>query len=279
MKSIPPIDIPHTIQLIENFIRTRVSESGRNGVVIGVSGGLDSTVIASIAVRSLGPKRVNAFFYPSLTTPSDDLGDVKELCSILGVKLTIIDIQNIIQSFSAAIEKPEDKMALEWMNLKPRIRQTIWYFYANKLNCLVCGSSNKSELMIGYYTKFGDGAADILPIGDVYKTHVYQIAECLELPQKILEKSPSAGLFEGQTDESEIGMTYTKLDSILFGLELFRTDEEIADRLEIPISEIKKVRSMIYRSEHKRRGPIIFKLGVRSPNIDWRIPLVEPREY
>ncbi len=279
MKSIPPIDVPHTIQLIENFIRTRVSESGRNGVVIGVSGGLDSTVIASIAVRSLGPEKVNAFFYPSLTTPSDDLGDVKELCSILGVKLTIIDIQNIIQSFSAAIEKPEDKMALEWMNLKPRIRQTIWYFYANKLNCLVCGSSNKSELMIGYYTKFGDGAADILPIGDVYKTHVYQIAEFLELPQKILVKSPSAGLFEGQTDESEIGMTYTKLDSILFGLELFRTDEEIADRLEIPISEIKKVRSMIYRSEHKRRGPIIFKLGVRTPNIDWRIPLVEPRDY
>ena len=279
MKSIPPIDIPHTIQLIENFIRTRVSESGLNGVVIGVSGGVDSTVIASIAVRALGPKKVKVFFYPSLTTPSDDLGDVKEICSILGVKLTIIDIQNIIQSFSAAIEKPEDKMALEWMNLKPRIRQTIWYFYANKLNCLVCGSSNKSELMIGYYTKFGDGAADILPIGDVYKTHVYQIAEFLELPQKILEKSPSAGLFEGQTDESEIGMTYTKLDNILLGLELFRTDEEIADRLEIPISEIKKVRSMIYRSEHKRRGPIILKLGVRTPNSDWRIPLVEPRDY
>jgi len=279
MKSIPPIDIPHTIQLIENFIRTRVSEAGTNGVVIGVSGGLDSSVVASIAVRSLGPEKVNTFFYPSSTTPSDDLGDVKELCSILGVKLKIVDIQNIIQSFSTALEEPEDKNALEWMNLKPRIRQTIWYFYANKLNCLVCGSSNKSELMIGYYTKFGDGAADILPIGDIYKTHVYQIAEFLELPPKILEKPPSAGLFEGQTDESEIGMTYTKLDSILFGLELFRTDEEIADRLEIPISEIKKVRSMIYRSEHKRRGPIIFKLGVRTPNADWRIPLVEPRDY
>ncbi len=279
MKCIPPIDIPHTIQLIENFIRTRVSESGVNGVVIGVSGGLDSAVIASIAVRSLGSKKVNTFFYPSSTTPSDDLGDVKELCSNLGVKLTIIDIQNIIQSFSAAIEKPEDKNALEWMNLKPRIRQTIWYFYANKLNCLVCGSSNKSELMIGYYTKFGDGAADILPIGDVYKTHVYNIAEFLEVPTKILKKMPSAGLFEGQTDESEIGMTYTKLDSILYGLELFRTDEEIADRIGIPISEVKKIRSMIYRSEHKRRGPIIFKLGVRTPNIDWRIPLVEPRNY
>lgn len=279
MKSIPPIDSPHTIRLIENFIRTRVSESGVDGVVIGVSGGVDSAVITSIAVRALGPEKINAFFYPSLTTPSDDLGDVKELCSILGVKLTIIDIQNIIQSFSDAIGKPEDNDALEWMNLKPRIRQSIWYFFANKLDCLVCGSSNKSELMIGYYTKFGDGAADILPIGDVYKTHVYQLAEFLELPEKFLEKSPSAGLFEGQTDESEIGMTYTKLDSILFGLELFRTDEEIADRLVIPISEVKKVRSMIYKSEHKRRGPIIFKLGVRTPNFDWRIPLVEPRDY
>ncbi|MHA1967081.1 MAG: NAD+ synthase [Candidatus Hodarchaeales archaeon] len=279
MTSIPPIDISHTIQLIENFIRTRVSESGVNGVIIGISGGIDSAVITSLAVRALGSDKVNAFFYPSLTTPSGDLGDVKELCSILGIKLTVIDIQKIIQSFSDAIGKPEDSNALEWMNLKPRIRQSIWYFYANKLNCLVCGSSNKSEMMIGYYTKFGDGAADILPIGDVYKTHVYQLAEFLDLPTKILKKIPSAGLFEGQTDESEIGMSYTKLDSILFGLELFRTDEEIADRLEIPISDVKKVRSMIYRSEHKRRGPIIFKLGVRTPSFDWRIPLVEPKDY
>lgn len=275
---IPPLDAPHTVKLIEAFIKTRVSEAGAEGVVIGVSGGIDSTVVVTIAVRALGPQKVHALYLPSNTTPSDDFDDVKTLCSNLGIELMVIDIQKVIDAFSESISQSEQP-TLEWMNLKPRIRQSCWYYYANKLNYLVCGTGNKSELMIGYYTKFGDGAVDILPIGDVYKTQVYQLGEYLSIPEKILKKIPSAGLLEGQTDEDEIGISYSQLDCILLGLERFQTDREVADRLGIPLSLVKRVKSMIYQSEHKRRGPIIFKLGVRTPNIDWRIPLVKPSDF
>ncbi|MHA2203479.1 MAG: NAD+ synthase [Candidatus Hodarchaeales archaeon] len=278
MKEIPPIDVPHTVRLIEDFIRTRVSEAGAKGVIIGLSGGIDSAVVASIAVRALSSKNVFALFLPSKTTPSADLKDVKLLCSHLKLELTEIDIQNLITNFSEELKESENPSLMEWANVKPRIRQVIFYFFANRLNYLLCGAGNKSELMIGYFTKFGDSAVDILPIGDVYKTHVYQLGEYLDISGNILTKAPSAGLWEGQTDEAEIGMSYLHLDSILYGLERFQNEVEVADYLQIPVAEVKRVRSMLYQSEHKRRGPLIFKLGIRTPNIDWRIPLVKPSD-
>lgn len=278
MKKIPSIDIPHAIKLIEDFIRTRVSEAGAKGVVIGLSGGIDSAVVASIAVHALDPKKVFALFLPSNTTPNSDLKDVKSLCSQLSVKLTVINIQKLINIYSEEIREKVDPTLLEWANFQPRIRQTVLYFFANRLNYLICGAGNKSELMIGYFTKFGDAAVDMLPIGDVYKTHVFQLGKYLNVPESILTKAPSAGLWEGQTDEAEIGMSYLQLDSILYGLERFQTEPEVADYLQIPVAEVKEVRSKLYQSEHKRRGPLIFKLGIRTPNIDWRIPLVKPSD-
>ncbi len=130
--------------------------------------------------------------------------------------------------------------------------------------------------MIGYFTKYGDGAIDLLPIGDVYKTHVYQLGEALNVPQAILTKIPSAGLVEGQTDEAEIGLPYERLDLILSGLERFQTPLEVSNTLQVPLEEVKKVEQLLYTSEHKRRGPLVFKIGVRTPLHDWRIPLVPP---
>lgn len=278
VEKIPPIDAPHTIKVIEGFIKTRVAEAGLEGVVIGLSGGIDSAVTTTIATRALGSENVCVLYLPSNTTPSSDLKDVNLLCSQLGLQVIVIDIQKLIKVFSDIIGLNENSLLIEWANLKPRIRQSLWYFYANKLNYLVCGSGNKSELMIGYFTKYGDGAVDILPLGDVYKTHVFQLGQYLNIPESILKKSPSAGLWKGQTDEDEIGMSYSKLDCILFGLERFQPEEAVADKLQIPLLEVKKVKRMLYKSEHKRRGPIIFKLGIRTPNNDWRIPLVPPSE-
>lgn len=279
MVKIPLIDAPHTIKLIEDFIKTRVSEAGAKGVIIGLSGGIDSSVVATIAVRALGPKNVYTLFLPSKTTPNTDLNHIKSLCSQLKLDVEVINIQKMIDIFAEEMQKEEESSLLEWMNIKPRIRQTIFYFFANQLNYLVCGAGNKSELMVGYFTKYGDGAVDILPIGDVYKTHVFQLGEYLNIPEEIINKTPSAGLREGQSDEAEIGMSYSQLDSILFGLERFQTEADIAERLQIPLLEVKRVRSMLYHSEHKRRGPLILKLGTRTPNIDWRIPLTEPSDF
>ncbi len=279
MVKIPLIDAPHTIKLIEDFIKTRVSEAGAKGVIIGLSGGIDSSVVATIAVRALGPKNVYTLFLPSKTTPNTDLNHIKSLCSQLKLDVEVINIQKMIDIFAEEMQKEEESSLLEWMNIKPRIRQTIFYFFANQLNYLVCGAGNKSELMVGYFTKYGDGAVDILPIGDVYKTHVFQLGEYLNIPEEIINKTPSAGLREGQSDEAEIGMSYSQLDSILFGLERFQNEADIAERLQIPLLEVKRVRSMLYHSEHKRRGPLILKLGTRTPNIDWRIPLTEPSDF
>ncbi|MFW9856275.1 MAG: NAD+ synthase [Candidatus Thorarchaeota archaeon] len=273
---LPSIDIPRTIRLIQNFIQVRVKEAEAEGVIIGLSGGIDSAVVTTLAVNALGSENVHVLFLPSVSTPKSDVEDVNQICAGLGLIPTIVDIQKIIETYSSIIRETEQPSRLEWMNFKPRVRQSIGYFYANRLNCLVCGTGNKSELMIGYFTKYGDGAADILPIGDVYKTQVYQLGDALEIPQNILKKVPSAGLIEGQTDEEEIGISYRNLDLILSGLERFQTPREVSANLGFDIDEVKKVERMLYSSEHKRRGPIVFKIGVRTPHHDWRIPLVPP---
>ncbi len=278
-KEIPPLNSEHTSEVIEDFIETRISEAKAKGVVIGISGGIDSAVVLTLAVRALGHEKVNAFFLQNKNSSPDDIQDIQDYCNSLQVNLTKINIQDVIDQFAASVDEIEDSHVLEWMNIKPRILQTYLYFFANKNNYLVCGGGNKSELMIGYFTKYGDGGVDILPIGDVYKTHVFQLAEYLKLPKNFIKKPPSAGLKAGQTDEDEIGMSYSKLDSILYGLEIFQSAQEIADRLKIPLQTVKRVRSMIYKSEHKRRAPLIIKLGVRTPTIDWRVPLIEPSEF
>jgi NAD+ synthase len=276
---IPALNSQHTSKIIEEFIARRVIEAKCKGVVLGISGGIDSAVVLTLAVRALGHKKVSAFFLQNKNSSPDDIQDIQDYCESLKVNLTKINIQDVIDKFALSINESEDSDKLEWMNIKPRILQTYLYYFANKTNYLVCGGGNKSELMIGYFTKYGDGGVDLIPIGDVYKTHVYQLAEYLKLPKNFLNKPPSAGLKAGQTDEAEIGMSYSKLDSILYGLELFQTDHEIADYLKIPLQTVKKVRSLIYRSEHKRRAPLIIKLGVRTPTIDWRVPLIEPSEF
>ncbi|MHA2237425.1 MAG: NAD+ synthase, partial [Candidatus Hodarchaeales archaeon] len=263
--SIPPIDLIRTSNLIQEFIKIRVNESGSKGVVIGLSGGVDSSVTVTLATRALGSKKVLPVFLQNQGSLKSDIEDIEKLCNILKLDLVKYNIQPLIDAFSECVQDKELVSNLEWMNLKPRLLQTTLYFRANKGNYLVCGAGNKSELMIGYFTKYGDGGVDILPIGDVYKTHVFQLAKFLELPESFINKSPSAGLTRGQTDEKEIGMSYNQLDSILYGLETFQTDEDIKNRLNIPSSEVKKVRSMIYKSEHKRRIPIVLKLGVRTP--------------
>ena len=276
---ISPIDAQRTSKLIQDFIKIRVKEASAEGVIIGLSGGVDSAVTCVLAVQALGPKNVFPIFLRNKNSLPSDIEDIKALCGVLQLELLELEIQQVIDQFAESVQETEDTTSIEWMNIKPRLLQTYLYFYANKKNYLVCGAGNKSELMIGYYTKYGDGGVDILPIGDVYKTHVYELAEYLKLPPTFLEKSPSAGLSKGQTDEAEIGMTYALLDSILYGLETFQTDEEISEKLQIKLDQVKKVRSMIYKSEHKRRGAIVFKLGVRTPTMDWRVPLTQPKKF
>jgi len=246
---------------ISNFLKTQIEASETSGVVLGMSGGIDSSVVAALCTDALGPDRVLGLLLPSETTNPKDMEDAKSLGSTLQIEQEVVDIQPLVEAFMKTCPGFDPTNRIAGGNLQPRFRMTTLYYYANRLNRLVAGSGNRSELLVGYFTKYGDGGVDILPIGDLYKTQVRQLATFLKLPDPIIRKPPSAGLWSGQTDEGEMGIKYETLDLILHGLvDLKMNHKEIADALAIPIGTVDKVYRMIKNSEHKRWMPPIPRL-------------------
>ncbi len=224
-----------------------------------MSGGLDSSVAVTLSARALGKGRVTGIFLPEAETFNPkDADDASRLADDLQIDFHIVDISSTLEALARAIPIFDYGGLLEKGNLKARIRMAALYYYANILRSIVIGTSNKSELLTGYFTKYGDGASDLLPLGGLYKTQVYQLARYLKIPAEIIRKRPSAGLWPGQFDEEELGVRYTPLDLILYGLELGLSDEEIAEQLKASISLVKDIRRRKVASEHKRLGPLII---------------------
>ena len=243
------MDFERIAERIADFIREQVKAANASGVVLGLSGGLDSAVVAFLCVRALGREWVLATIMPEKgVTAEEDVEDAIELARMLGIEYKVIEISDIVKKL---IEKLGKGSKSAEMNLKPRIRMMINYYYANSLNRLVAGTGNKSEISIGYFTKYGDGGADFQPIGDLYKTEIFEFARFLGVPEKIVRKKPTAGLFVGQTDEGEIGMSYGELDEILRLIEKgLRRDDE----------KFRRVLELVQGSEHKRKLPPIPKV-------------------
>ncbi len=227
---------------IENLIRQGIWSSGADGVVLGISGGIDSAVVAALATAAVGSERVSAFFLPSATTPPADEADVRELCDKLGLEPAVIPIDDIIEAYRR-IEGFVDTPHLTG-NLMARTRMAILYYQANLRNRIVIGTSNKTEYLIGYCTKWGDNAADLQPILHLLKKEIYLLGEELGIPDSIMKKEPSAGLWQGQSDEKEIGISYAELDSALASLEenTWKAENKIQER----------VLSLVKMSAHKR---------------------------
>jgi len=210
-----PENLEKTKNLIERFIKKCVKSAGKDGVVIGLSGGLDSSLVAKLSVGALGPESVYGLILPeSSVTKPEDTKDAKEFAERLGIDYEVIEIGDIIRDIEKNV-KTKDKLITG--NIKPRVRMTIMYAKAAEKNYLVAGTTNKSEYLIGYFTKWGDGAVDFEPILDIYKTQERELAKYLRIPEKILNKKPSAGLWKGQIDEDELGITYDELDECLEG--------------------------------------------------------------
>lgn len=254
MNEIPKINVEKTKNDIVEFVQNKVSEANAAGLVVGLSGGIDSTVAAFLACEAVGKENVFGVVLPSTTTPTEDKLHGTAIAQLLGINYKEMAIDSILNEFLSVTQLEEDIKAIG--NLKARIRMSIIYFYANSKNYLVSGTGNKSEISIGYFTKHGDGACDIEPIGDLYKTDVFELAKYLGVPQEIIDKPPRAGLWNNQTDEDEIGMTYELLDKILYRFIEKEIDaKSIADELDIEVDEVNDIIDRVERNNHKTKVP------------------------
>ncbi len=231
------------VQKLCDWMEDKVTKAKAEGVVFGLSGGLDSAVVASLSIR-IFPQNTLAIIIPCHSLEVD-INDALDFINKFNIPYKIIDLSKVYDLFIHLLndKEKEGSFKLAEANMKPRLRMITLYYFANKLNYLVVGTGNKTELTIGYFTKYGDGGADILPLGNLLKSQVKELAEYLGIPKKIINKPPSAGLWEGQTDEEEIGVSYNQLDKYLK-----------TGKLSNKIIE-KKIQDKITKSAHKRTIP------------------------
>jgi len=235
-------------KIIES-VKKKIDESDAKGIVIGLSGGVDSTTVLFLCVQASGREKVLGVMMPSEVNEKEDLEDAIEVCKKLGVRYKVIKIDSIINAFEKFLDL-SDKIVKG--NLMARIRMCILYYFANKEKLLVVGTGNKSEYLQGYFTLHGDIACDFLPLKDLYKTQVKELAKELGVPNKIIEKVPTAGLWKGQTDEGELGISYDELDKILPFLEKNIPVEEINKKTKLSIDKIRKVKERMIKTSFKR---------------------------
>ncbi len=223
--------LKRTKKYLVEWIRTKTREAGAEGLVYGLSGGIDSAVVSLLCREALGEKSFGLIL--PCYSQTEDIEHAKKFALNAGINIKLIDISRTYSALVSDIGIKKENMDLAQANIKARLRMTVLYYFANSLNYLVCGTGNKSELKVGYFTKYGDGGVDLLPLGNLVKTHLIQLGKFMGVPEQIIKKQPSAGLWEGQTDEDELGITYSKLDRyILLGEASEKVKGRIDDRVD-----------------------------------------------
>ncbi len=259
LNDIVNIDYNTIAEDIASFIRSKVNEAGVQGAVLGVSGGVDSATVLFLAVKALGPENVHPLIMPDINvTPEEDINDAKNLVELSGTTPHIINIAPIVEVYKSAIPIYENDEAdrLPLGNLRARIRMCLLYYYANKKNLLVLGTGDRSEILIGYFTKYGDGAVDVLPIGILYKSQVRRLAASLGVPERIAFKPSSPRLWPGQTAEGELGLSYDEVDVILHAIfDKGLRPEEVPEATGISMDKVRRVLELHEKSKHKREMP------------------------
>jgi len=239
---------------IQNWIDSYVKSANAENIIVGLSGGIDSAVTAALCTKALGNKNVFGLSLPCGSV-SQDLEDAKFVAKSLEIDFTVFDLNPIYEKFLKLIGPNYKENNLANANLKPRLRMATLYFYGQtKGKSLIAGTSNRAELAIGYFTKYGDGAADFEPLASLYKQEVRKLAKILRIPERIITKPPSAGLWAGQTDEGEIGLTYDILDEILYRIDYDIDFDGLNDK------NIQKVRELMSAARHKLKMPSMFNV-------------------
>ena len=260
--SLPPINIEVISRRIVERLRWYIRDHAKRKCgVIGVSGGVDSAATLALLVRALGPEDTYCLILPSDSTPERDIEDAKKLIRLFEIpeeSWEEIPIDPIVSAFEEKLGSLTD---VERGNIKARVRMTILYQRAYRLKGLVVGTGDRSEILIGYFTKYGDGGVDILPLGGLYKTYVRQLAKYLGVPAEIADKPSSPALWKGQTAATELGLDYDKIDPILhYRFDKWMKPEEIAEAAGVPERTVEEILRRVEVTEHKRLPPEIFKL-------------------
>jgi NAD+ synthase len=263
------VDAPFVIELLRGFIADGVRKVGFERVIVGLSGGVDSSLVTALAVSSLGADSVVALFMPYRSSDPQSLIDALAVCESVGIKAEIVDITPQVDTY---FDRFPDADRTRRGNKMARERMSILYDHSMAERALVLGTSNKTELLLGYGTLFGDMASALNPIGDLYKTQVYALARALGLPQSVLTKAPSADLWVGQSDEDELGMRYAVVDQVLHLLIDERRSKAEVMALGFDAAEVDAIVARVRGSQYKRRPPVIAKLSNRTIDREFRYP-------
>jgi NAD+ synthase len=263
------LNAPLAVTVLASFIRDAVETSATEGVVLGLSGGVDSSLSAALAVRALGAERVHGFLLPYRTSSPASEQDARAVATHLGIPHRLIDISPMVDPY---FEIEPDADAGRRGNKMARERMTILFDQAKARNALVLGTSNKTEILLGYSTVFGDNASSLNPLGDLYKRQIWQLSRHLGLPSQVIDKAPSADLFPGQTDEGDLGFDYGTADEVLFLLfdEGLRPAEVIERGYDARV--VQRILTFEQRFRFKRRLMLIARLSGSAVNLDQEIP-------
>jgi len=258
-------------RIVENvlvaFLQDETRNAGFERAVLGLSGGVDSAVCAALAVRALGPENVLGVMLPHRMSSPQSLADAEQVAAALKMKTEVVDISPMVDPFLES-RKVTDRVRAG--NVMARQRMIVLYDLSQRDRALVFGTSNKTELLLGYGTLFGDMACAINPLGDLYKTQVWQLARALELPPQVIEKKPSADLWAGQTDEGEMGFRYAEVDRLLYLMVDERRNDRELSAAGFAEPFVQQVKGMVRRNQFKRRPPLIAKVSHRTVNVDFR---------
>jgi NAD+ synthase len=263
------VDVAATLQILEGFLKSEVERTGLHRVVVGLSGGIDSTLAAYLAVRALGRSGVVGVLMPYRTSSPSSVSDAEAVVGALGIVAERFEISELVDVFAAKAGKIGPRRL---GNVMARVRMLVLYDRSVEHDALVLGTSNKTELLLGYGTLHGDLASALNPLGDLYKTQVRDLSRALSVPKSILDKPPSADLWPDQTDEADLGVTYDEVDRILALMVDARVSTETIIARGFRRETVLRVRHRILSSQFKRRLPLIAKVSTRSIGWDFRYP-------
>lgn len=270
------IDTAVARRIIAEFIRGHLRQTGFERVILNLSGGLDSALVAYLVAEAIGPDNLLCLLLPYKTSAPESRADAESVVLALGCHSKIVDITPIVDGYFEAALGGADVERVRRGNFAARARMAVMYDQSVEWRALPAGTGNKTEALLGYTTIYGDNAAAFLPIGDLYKSQVRQMAADMGVPEQILEKPPTADLWPGQTDEGELGMTYSDMDRLLYWLVDHRRTHDQLEAMGFGAPAIQRVERLISGSEFKRQTPVVAKLTTRTPGVDYLYPRRRP---